>query len=239
VARKIQPVFIVGTARCGSTKLSNMLRDHAAILSASEFLVSVTDPGGRIPQAFPEGRLMDVRQIWEVLAGLHPRQTVMLRHGIEMDEIPYPLAPTPLFSPQSGVPAILLTTLPHLTADHDALFEELRDGAVAPLAHDVNKSRLRKTLCQPGHSPQRPTGAPSAHSKKILHNLCLSSRLIGGSVRHGDGLPFLGHHPAAPIPRKNEGTCTETSIEKPAMQRRLSESRLYRELGKRISTLPG
>jgi hypothetical protein len=124
--RKIQPVFIVGTGRCGSTMLSNMLRDHAAILSVSEFLVSVTDLGGRIPQAFPEGRLMDARHAWEVLAGLHPRQTVMLRHGMEMDEMLYPLAPTSRFSRQSGVPAILLTTLPHLTPDHEALFEELR-----------------------------------------------------------------------------------------------------------------
>ena len=96
----IQPVFIVGTGRCGSTMLSNMIRDHAAILSVSEFLVSVTDLGGRSAQAFPEGRLMDARQVWEVLAGLHPRQTVMLRHGIEMDEMLYPLAPTSRFSPR-------------------------------------------------------------------------------------------------------------------------------------------
>ena len=127
MARKIQPVFIVGTGRCGSTMLSNMLRDHAAILSVSEFLVSVTDLGGRIPQAFPEGRGMDARQVWEVLAGLHPRQTLMLRHGMEMDEMLYPLAPTSRFSRQTGVPAILLTTLPHLTLDHEALFEELRE----------------------------------------------------------------------------------------------------------------
>jgi Sulfotransferase family len=126
VTRKIQPVFIVGTGRCGSTMLSNMLRDHSAILSVSEFLVSVTDLGGRIPQAFPEGGWMDARQVWEVLAGLHPRQSVMLRHGMEMDEMLYPLAPASRFSRQSGVPAILLTTLPHLTPDHEALFEDLR-----------------------------------------------------------------------------------------------------------------
>ena len=127
MTRKIQPVFLVGTGRCGSTMLSNMIREHADILSVSEFLVSVTDFAGRIPQAFPEGGCMDARQVWEVLAGLHPRQTVMLRHGVEMDEMLYPLAPTSRFSRPSGVPAILLTTLPHLTPDHDALFEELRE----------------------------------------------------------------------------------------------------------------
>src|SRR5215470_6199655 len=125
VTREIQPVFLVGTGRCGSTMLSNMIREHADILSVSEFLVSVTDFAGRIPQAFPEGGCMDARQVWEVLAGLHPRQTVMLRHGVEMDEMLYPLSPASRFSRQSGVPAILLTTLPHLTADHDAFFEEL------------------------------------------------------------------------------------------------------------------
>ena len=126
MTRKLEPVFIVGTGRCGSTMLSNMIRDHAAILSVSEFLVSVTDLGGRIPQAFPQGGRMDGRQVWDVIAGLHPRQTLMLRHRIEMDEMLYPLAPTSAFSRQTGVPAILLTTLPHLTPDHDALFEELR-----------------------------------------------------------------------------------------------------------------
>jgi len=125
VTSKIQPVFIVGTGRCGSTMLSSMIRDHADILSVSEFLVSVTDFAGRVSQAFP-GCPVDAHQVWDVLAGLHPRQTTMLRHGVEMDEMLYPLAPTSRFSRQSGVPAILYITLPHLTADHDALFEELR-----------------------------------------------------------------------------------------------------------------
>jgi Sulfotransferase family len=124
VTSKIQPVFIVGTGRCGSTMLSNMIRDHADILSVSEFLVSVTDFAGRVSQAFP-GCPVDANQVWDVLAGLHPRQTTMLRHGVEMDEMLYPLAPASRFSRQSGVPAILYITLPHLTADHDALFEEL------------------------------------------------------------------------------------------------------------------
>jgi putative sulfotransferase len=107
--------------------LSNMIRDHADILSVSEFLVSVTDFAGRIPQAFPEGGWMNAHQVWDVLAGFHPRQTAMLRHGVEMDEMIYPLTPTSRFNRQTGVPAILSVTLPHLTPDHDALFEELHE----------------------------------------------------------------------------------------------------------------
>ena len=124
---KIQPVFIVGTGRCGSTMLSNMIRDHSGILSVSEFLVSVTDFAGRIAKTFPEGRPVDAHHVWDVLAGFHPRQTVMLRHGVEMDEMLYPLASTSRFTRQTGVPAILYVTLPHLTPDHDTLFDELHD----------------------------------------------------------------------------------------------------------------
>lgn len=123
----IQPVFIVGTGRCGSTMLSNMIRDHADILSVSEFLVSVTDFAGRIAQTFPEGRPVDAQHVWSVLAGFHPRQTAMLRQGVEMDEMLYPLSPSSRFNRQTGVPAILYVTLPHLTPDHDALFDELHD----------------------------------------------------------------------------------------------------------------
>ena len=122
--RKLEPVFIVGTGRCGSTMLSNMLNDHADVLSVSEFLVTASDLGSRIPQAFPE-TCMDARQVWSILGGCHPKSTLMLRHGIEMDEMLYPLAPESRFSRQTGVPAILLTTLPHLAEDHDALFDEL------------------------------------------------------------------------------------------------------------------
>jgi hypothetical protein len=127
VTSEIQPVFIVGTGRCGSTMLSNMIRDHADILSVSEFLVSVTDFAGRIAQTFPEGCPVDAQHVWDVLAGFHPRQTAMLRHGVEMDEMLYPLAPTSRFNRQSGVPAVLYVTLPHLTSDHDALFDEMRE----------------------------------------------------------------------------------------------------------------
>ena len=45
-SREIAPVFVVGTGRCGSTMLSNMLRIHPEVLSLSEFMVAIADLGG-------------------------------------------------------------------------------------------------------------------------------------------------------------------------------------------------
>lgn len=137
------PVFIVGTGRCGSTMLSNMLREHPAVLSLSEFIVFMCDLGGRIAGFLPPGDAT-AEQVWAILGGFHPRQNQMIRHGVEMDEMIYPLAPDSRFNRETGVPAILQTTLPHITPDHDAFFDRLRafvmDLGPAPMA--VQYSRV-------------------------------------------------------------------------------------------------
>ncbi len=123
---EIPPVFVVGTGRCGSTMLSNMLREHPAVLSLSECFTFVTDLYSRIPQAFPEGTIQ-ASQFWEILSTHYQKQNLMIRHGIAMDEVLYPYrASTARFNAETGVPAILQTTLPHLTDDHDALFDEIQ-----------------------------------------------------------------------------------------------------------------
>jgi hypothetical protein len=120
------PVFIVGTGRCGSTMLSTMLRDHPAILSVSEFFTFVTDLGTRIPQAFPAG-LVDGEQFWRILSTHYPKQNTMLQHGVAMDEVLYPYTSLQArYNAQTGVPALLQTTLPHLTPDHDRLFDDVQ-----------------------------------------------------------------------------------------------------------------
>lgn len=112
------PMFIVGTGRCGSTMLSEVLRMHPDILSVSEFFTLVTDLGGRIAETFPDGDV-DGGAVHAIIAGAHPKQTLMHRHGIAMSEV--------LYRPgtQHAVPAILQTTLPHLTPECDALFAEV------------------------------------------------------------------------------------------------------------------
>lgn len=118
------PNFVVGTGRCGSTMLSNMLRDHPKVLSLSEIFALIYDPAA--PAILPL-EPMDGRQFWAVVAGLGPFVRFMLQHGLGKPELLYSFdAPSARFSAQTGVPAILLTALPHLTEDHEALFDVLQ-----------------------------------------------------------------------------------------------------------------
>ncbi len=122
----VSPVFVIGTGRCGSTMLSNMLREHPAILSLSEFFAFVTDFYTHLLNAFPAGTIQ-AAQFWEILSAHYRKQNLMIRHDIAIDEVLYPYrAATARFNAETGVPAILQTALPHLTTDHDALFDEVR-----------------------------------------------------------------------------------------------------------------
>ena len=121
----IQPVFVVGTGRCGSTLISNILRAHPDVLSLSEFFTFVTDLGTLIPPAFPGG-VIDAAHFWHVISTSYHKQNLMLRENVAMDEVLYPCTSSSRFNAQDGVPAILQTTLPHLTPEHDELFDEIR-----------------------------------------------------------------------------------------------------------------
>ena len=120
-----KPTFIVGTGRCGSTMLSNMLREHPSILSISEFYSHIVDYGGRIEQAFtPEP--IDGRDFWKLISAITPRPSLLLRHDLVIPEVLYPCrSPHARFSRETGVPAILSVTLPHLTDRFEDLFEEV------------------------------------------------------------------------------------------------------------------
>jgi hypothetical protein len=118
------PVFIVGTGRCGSTLLSSMLREHAAVLSLSEFFSFTTDLGGRIRGSFAPGTV-DASRFASVVCGTPPKLSLLRRHGLLMDEMLYRPVPGGRFSAEHGVPALLETTLPHLVPGADALFDEV------------------------------------------------------------------------------------------------------------------
>lgn len=130
---KLPPVFILGTGRCGSTLLSQFLAMHPDIVSLSELWVFMTDLGGRIAESFPEEEI-DGPGLWRLLAAIHPRQTLMLREDVMMEEALYRPGPGRRFTKESGIPAIAATTLPHLSADPDALFDRL-EALAADLPH--------------------------------------------------------------------------------------------------------
>ena len=125
------PIFVVGTGRCGSTLVSNMLREHSSILSLSEWFSFITDLDTRIAPAFADGEAA-AEEFWGLLSACYPKQNLLLRHGLPMDEMIYPLGPTSSrFTAASGVPAILMAALPHLSDTPDALYEELREWTLA------------------------------------------------------------------------------------------------------------
>jgi hypothetical protein len=117
------PVLVVGTGRCGSTLVSEMMRAHPEVLSLSELFSFVTDLGSLIPQAFV-GEPVTGAAFWRVMASCPPRENLLLRHGLRMEEVTYPFE-RGRHRPTEGVPALLMTTLPHLADEPDALFDEL------------------------------------------------------------------------------------------------------------------
>lgn len=118
------PVFIVGTGRCGSTLLSNLLCEHPTILSVSEFFSFTTDLGGRIARSFT-AEPIDSAGFAEIACGTPPKLSLLLRHGLVMDEVLYRPAPGGRFDAERGVPALLQTTLPHLTREPEKLFDDV------------------------------------------------------------------------------------------------------------------
>ena len=112
------PIFIVGTGRCGSTLLSTLLRRNPFVLSLSEFLTFLR------PYTFAQ-EWLDGAQFWRLLSLPRPTHTVLLRHGLEVEEFLYPRLPLARHNGEDGIPPLLLTTLPHLSDDPDALYDEI------------------------------------------------------------------------------------------------------------------
>lgn len=130
-------VFVIGTGRCGSTLVSNLLRLHPQVTSISECLSFVTDLGCQVGATFPAGSV-DGSWLWDRVATPWPRQNLMVRHDVAMEEVLYPFRDgSHRFSAETGIPALSQVTLPHLT-DHpdewlDSLAAEVRQFAPAPV----------------------------------------------------------------------------------------------------------
>jgi hypothetical protein len=119
-------VFVVGTGRCGSTLLSNMFRQNENMLSISEFFAFTTDLGTLIHKSFPKGEV-SAAYFWEVIGSPHAKQNLMLREGIAIKEVLYEVTEHSEFNLETGVPAIMQTTLPHMSDGADDLYYELKE----------------------------------------------------------------------------------------------------------------
>lgn len=113
----MNPTFIIGAGRCGSTLVSRLLRKHPDVLSLSEFFATMRG------SAFPD-RPLTGSEFWGILSSPLERVENLLAKGGDCPEILYPFK-RGIFSLQTGVPRVLLSTFPFLTADPDGLYFEL------------------------------------------------------------------------------------------------------------------
>jgi len=111
------PLFIVGTGRCGSTMLSNIVRRHPDMLSLSEFFTSL---GSR---AFL-GRRLTGEAVFRRLNTLPAEGRAMLENGFQLDEFLYRFSPGSRYQPHN-VPPIMGSTMPHITDDAEGVWDEL------------------------------------------------------------------------------------------------------------------
>jgi putative sulfotransferase len=142
-ARTARPgVIVVSTGRCGSTMLSNMLRLNPEILSLSEFFSLL------MPDPLPAGEL-DAAAYWRLLG----EPWVFFRHtyrlGLGVPEFLYVPGPGSRFTAATGIPPILVTTLPHLSDDPEGLYDEVEAFAagLTPASAAAQHRRLIGWLC--------------------------------------------------------------------------------------------
>lgn len=112
----IPPVLVLSTGRCGSTMVSNMLNLHPRVLSLSEFFTCVGLKTFR-PRR-PTGEWM-----WKLYSEQSYRTRLLLREPFE--ELIYPFEDPDSRFTRADAPPIVCAALPHITKEHDALFDEL------------------------------------------------------------------------------------------------------------------
>ncbi|MBT4521398.1 MAG: sulfotransferase [Halieaceae bacterium] len=114
------PRFIVGTGRCGSTLLSQMLGENPELLSIHEILVGIGEHF-RFKREPVSGS-----ELAQQLRMDSPLMTIAHRQGIKTSTFSYPVdRPNMRYKLEDPVPWILSLALPYMTDDPDKLFDDL------------------------------------------------------------------------------------------------------------------
>ncbi|MEU0839181.1 sulfotransferase [Streptomyces sp. NPDC005962] len=118
--------FVVGTGRCGSTALSQVINLHPDVLSVNELFASIPDA-----EVLDEA-LLSGPEFWEYLSRPNAVSDTLIKNGAIPPEFLYHRLPEGRFDAETtGIPAISVMVLPHLTDDPDALFDELESEVTA------------------------------------------------------------------------------------------------------------
>ncbi|MDQ7262059.1 sulfotransferase [Paracoccus sp. PS-1] len=122
--------LILGSARCGSTLVSQILNAHPAVLSVSELFAAAGH------NAFRPAHL-DGARFWAQMATPSRAMSQVANPDAAPSEFLYGRVPQPAHDPWH-CPPILAVALPHLSRDPDALFAalaaQMRRRPQAPLA---------------------------------------------------------------------------------------------------------
>lgn len=113
--------FVVSTGRSGSTALSKVLSMHPDLLSVNELYSSVPDP------ELLSDTALSGPDFWSHLRNPNAETDRLLRSGLPLPEIVYADGPGDrrYSAATTGIPALCLMVLPHLTDDPDAVLDAL------------------------------------------------------------------------------------------------------------------
>lgn len=112
--------LILSSGRCGSTLLSNLIATEPETLSVPESLVVRQD------ELWQADRTLTGAEYWRLLSVPSGQWKATLRLGVLSDEFCYPEGGR-WSGDMAPLPPILMSTLPALTDDPDALFDQLDD----------------------------------------------------------------------------------------------------------------
>jgi len=154
--------FVVGTGRCGSTLLSRMLACHPGAVSVFELFngIDVSVRFAREP--------IDGERYAALIAAEQPFVTAVLRRGYEVSEIVYPFE-RGRRRRDEPLPWILVSMLPRLSDDPDALFERVM-----------------------AHARSQPRQSPVAHHRALFEWLVAHLGRSFWLERSGSSLDYLG-----------------------------------------------